>query len=65
MKITESIFVKDYTSLSLSESIPFTKWKAILVDGIKYKPIPIMDGGDDCIAIQGNINLTGKEIKFV
>ncbi len=65
MKITESIFVSHYTSLSLSDSVPNTKWERILIDGVEYDPIMIFDAGDDCIAINGNLDLTGKEIKFI
>lgn len=65
MKITESIFVKDYTSLSLSESVPNTGWKKLLINGAEYDPVTIFDAGDDCIAIHGNVDLTGKEIEFI
>lgn len=65
MKITESIFVKHYTSLSLSDDIPNRSWRKLLIDGVQYDPVPIFDAGNDCIAIHGNIDLTGKDIEFV
>lgn len=65
MKITESIPICGYTSLSLSETLPLTRWNTLIIDGIEYEPVPIMDGGNDCIAIHGNHDLTGREIEFV
>lgn len=65
MKITDSTFIKGYTSLALSESIPLKRWGKMLIDGEEYTPIPIMDAGNECIAIMGNHDLTGKEVQFV
>lgn len=65
MRVTESIFIKGYTSLSLSEKRQFSNWTRLLIDGVEYDTVPIMDAGDDCIAIVGNHDLTGKEVTFI
>lgn len=65
MKITESIFVEHYTSLSLSESFPNTGWRKLSIEGVEYGPVSVMGMGHACVAIDGNIDLTGREIEFI
>lgn len=65
MKIVESITIGPYAVLVFENKLPSTGWHAIAVDGVRYDTLPVMDAGDDCLAITGSHNLTGKDAAFV
>lgn len=64
MKITDCHEINGVTILFLSEERPLSNWNKLMIDGIAYDPIPIMDAGEKCIAIHGVHDLSGKEIEF-
>lgn len=52
------------TLLALSSELPRSKWRRVLIDGKTYDPIPVMDMGERCVAVEGHHDFTGKEILF-
>lgn len=64
MKITDCIAVGPYTVLVFDAPLPQTKWHAIVVDGVRYDTLPVMDAGNDCLAVAGSHDLTGKNVAF-
>lgn len=65
MRVIESTTMGPYTILVFSAPLPLTSWRAIVVDGVRYDTLPVMDAGDDCLAIPGAHDLTGKDAEFV
>lgn len=65
MKVESSWKVRDMTVLRLTEDIPLTDWHKMLVGGVEFKPYPVMDSGDDTIAVKGAHDLAGKTVEFV
>nr|DAL61873.1 MAG TPA_asm: hypothetical protein [Caudoviricetes sp.] len=65
MRITDCLNVGPYTVLVFDAPLPRTRWHAIVVDGVRYDTLPVMDAGDDCLAITGSHDLTGKDAAFV
>ena len=63
--VTEWNTVGPYTALVFKVPPPSTGWHAIVVDGMRYETIPVMDAGDDILAIAGEHDLTGKYATFV
>lgn len=53
-----------YTILVFDDHLPRSSWRSIVIDGVCYKPIPVMDAGENCIAIEGVHELDGKEAQF-
>lgn len=51
MRIIECTTIGPYTVLVFDGPLPFTEWRAIVVDGGRYDTLPVMDAGDDCLAI--------------
>lgn len=64
MKIDECTEVSHMTLLSLSSDLPRSNWHSLLIDGKAYDPVPVMDMGERCIAVEGHHDLTGKEVRF-
>ncbi len=64
MRIIESTVIQKYTVLVFEAPLPPTGWRAIVVDGVRYETLPVMDAGNDCLAIGGSHDLTGKEATF-
>ena len=62
---TERGTVGPYTVLVFEAPLPLKKWRAIVVDGIRYETIPVMDAGNDILAVAGERDLTGKDAAFV
>ena len=65
MKIVASTTIGPYTVLVFESRLPLTKWRAIVVDGVRYDTLPVMDADDDCLAITGSHDMTGKDATFV
>ncbi len=65
MKIVESITIGPYTVLVFESRLPLTKWRAIVVDGVRYDTLPVMDAGDDLLAVTGSYDMAGKDATFV
>ena len=57
---TERGAVGPYTALVFEAPLPSTEWNAIVVDGTRYETIPVMDAGNDILAIAGEHDLTEK-----
>ena len=45
--------------------LPFTGWRAIVVDDARCDTLPVIDAGNDCLAIVGTHDMTGKDAIFV
>ncbi len=71
MKVTDSWSVAGLTVLALSEPLPSSPWKSIIVDGEKYEALRPMYAGDisqvkdNSIGVRGTHDFTGKTIEFV
>ena len=65
MKIIESTPISNYTALVFESPLPRTEWRAIVVEGVRYETLPVMDAGNNVLAIKGTHDLTGKEAEFV
>ena len=52
------------TLLALSSELPRSNWRRVLIDGKTYDPIPVMDIGERCVAVEGHHDFTGKKIRF-
>lgn len=63
--VTERSTVGPYTALVFESPLPLKDWHAIVVDGIRYETISVMDAGNDILAIAGEHDLTGKYATFV
>ena len=64
MRIVDCHEIRGITILLLSEKRPLSNWNKLLIDGIAYDPLPVMDAGEKCIAIHGTHDFTGKRIEF-
>lgn len=53
MRIIECITIGPCAVLVFDGPLPFTEWRAIVVDDGRYDTLPVMDAGDDCLAIIG------------
>lgn len=60
MRIIECTTIGPYTVLVFDGPLPFTEWRAIVVDGGRYDTLPVMDAGDGCLAIIGAQTWLGK-----
>ncbi len=71
MKATDSWSVAGLTVLTLSEPLPSSPWKSIIVDGEKFEALRPMYAGDisqvkgNSIGVRGEHNFTGKTVEFV
>lgn len=65
MRIIECTTIGPYTVLVFDDPLPFTGWRAIVVDDVHYDTLPVMDAGNDCLAIIGAHDMTGKDALFV
>lgn len=65
MRIIDCLTVGPYTVLVFDAPLPRTGWRAIMVDDVRYDTLPVMDAGDDCLAIVGAHDMTGKDAIFV
>lgn len=65
MKIVDCWHIENMTVFKLSQEPPFGGWKRIVIDGITYEPHLAMDAGRDILAIDGKMDLTGKEVSFI
>lgn len=63
--VTERNTVGPYTALIFEAPLPSTGWHAIVVDGMRYETIPVMDAGGDILAVAGKRDPTGKNATFV
>lgn len=64
MKIIESTPISNYTALVFESPLPCTECRAIVVEGVRNETLPVMDAGNDCLAIEGSHELTGKDAEF-
>lgn len=64
MKVNDSWHVNGMTVLVLSDDLPSRGWKNLLLDGTVVAPIPVMDMGNNVIAIKGKHDLRGREIEL-
>ncbi len=65
MRITDCTTMGPYTILVFSAPLPRTSWRAIMVEGVRYETLPVMDAGNDCLAIAGSHDLAGKDATFI
>ena len=65
MKATSSTLVCDYTVIAFGRDLPTTPWRFLVIDGVRYKPVPVMDAGNDCVAVEGAHDFSGKDVQFV
>lgn len=65
MRIIDCLTVGPYTVLVFDAPPPRTGWRAIVVDDVRYDTLPVMDAGNDCLAIVGTHDMTGKDAIFV
>lgn len=65
MKVEDIIKGDDFTVLIMSEDLPMTDWRTLLIGGTAYAPLLVMDAGDNVVAINGSHDLTGQEVEFV
>ncbi len=65
MKVESSWTARDMTILKLTESIPLTDWSKMTVGGVEFKPFPVMDAGENVIAVSGKHDLAGKQVEFI
>lgn len=64
MRILDCIEINGKTLMVLDNDLPSTGWRDLVIDGTKYATIPVMDIGDNSIAIDGIHDFTGKEVTF-
>lgn len=64
MRVDSSWAVGDMTVLRLTEAVPLTDWRTMTVGGVEFKPYPVMDSGDNVIAVKGAHELDGKVVEF-
>ena len=62
MRVDDSFEVGGMTVLKLTEDLPVSGWRLLVIDGSTYKPLPVMDAGWDTIAIEGSHELDGKTV---
>lgn len=65
IRIVECATIGPCTVLVFDGPLPFTEWRAIVVDNVRYDTLPVMDAGNDCLAIVGTHDMTGKDAIFV
>ena len=65
VKILDCHEMAGVTALLLEDRPPLTGWHVMVIDGVRYDPVGIMDAGKNVIAVQGSHDLTGKEVEFV
>ena len=65
MKILDCHKICGMTALFLDGNLPLTNWSSLVIDETRYEPHPIMDAGKNVVAIDGEHDFTGKEIKLV
>ena len=65
MRIIECPTIGSYTVLVFNGSLPLKGWRAIMVDGVRYNTLLVMDAGDDYLAIFGAHDMTGKDAIIV
>lgn len=65
MKVVESTVVCGYTVIVLDGRLPLTGWRALEIGGERYEPVPVMDMGDDCVAVKGSYALAGQTVRFL
>lgn len=65
MRIIECTTIGPYIVLVFDGPLPFTGWRAIVVDDVRYDTLPGIDAGNDCLAIVGTHDMTGKDAIFV
>lgn len=65
MKIVDCWHIAEMTVVRLSEEPPFGGWRNVVIDGIQYKPHLVMDAGRNVLAVDGKLDLAGKEISFI
>lgn len=63
--VTERNTVGPYAALVFEAPLLSSGWHAIVVDGVRYETIPVIDAGDDILAIAGKYDLAGKTATFV
>lgn len=63
--MTDSWTIRNITVIRLTENIPLTNWSRMMIDGVEFKPYPIMDAGKNVISVEGRYDFTGKEVEFV
>lgn len=65
IRIVECATIGPCTVLVFDGPLPFTEWRAIVVDNVRYDTLPVMDAGNNCLAIVGTHDMTGKDAIFV
>ncbi len=71
MKVIDSWNVSGLTLLTLSDSLPKTPWRRIIIDGETFEPMVPMYAGDasrakdNAVGIKGEHDFAGKMISFV
>lgn len=65
MKVMECTVVCGYTIMVLDGCLPLIDWRALEIGGERYEPVPVMDAGDDCVAVKGSYALAGQTVRFL
>ena len=56
--------IKNYLVLKLNQDKPLEKYTKYFIDGLEFKIVPVYDA-PRCIAIESDISLLNKEVKFI
>lgn len=64
MKIVDCVAVGGYTVLALDDPLPTYEWRTLVVGGVGFDPVPVMDAGNDCIAVAGAHDFEGEDVTF-
>ena len=62
-KVIYEFSVNKYKLLKLDGELPKTKYTCFLIDGKKYKPVPVYDA-PNCIAVETEESFLGKTVEF-
>lgn len=48
--------------LALDDPLPTYEWRTLVVGGVGFDPVPVMDTGNDCIAVAGAHDFEGEGV---
>lgn len=50
--------------LALDEPLSTYEWRTLVVGGVGFDPVPVMDAGNDRIAVAGAHDFGGEDVTF-
>jgi len=62
-KVIYEFSVSKYKLLKLDGELPKKDYTYFVIDGKKYKPVPVYDA-QNCIAVESTESFLGKEVSF-